>query len=305
MAVIDTASAELAQIQEAAIVTDWRRSFRPFGVQALRLGAKIVKPTAAPPVFSAAEMRGEWEVVWQRVPKGTGHAEAWREQALLAGLTPAPTRQWVPPTFERFLEAIKDTSGAPGFDGWTKNEFKALVANAPWLVRELHTLLIRTTKASPFGVSNVVRDALLAWRIVGIPKRDPSESRPIAIASFFIRAWQKTIMDALPEAPDGQWGEIGVLPATAAFLAWRGGEPSAGAELDLAKAYDSILHGPAAEALRFDGTPPEIVAWLCLAWAAERLCHVGGEIADPIAPSSGILPGDPTSGRVLSILLRP
>ena len=29
----------------------------------------------------------------------------------------------------------------------------------------------------------------------------------------------------------------------------------AGTELDLAKAYDSVFHGPAAEALRFEGTP--------------------------------------------------
>ena len=32
---------------------------------------------------------------------------------------------------------------------------------------------------------------------------------------------------------------------------------------------------------------------------------MGGELAEPIAPSSGILPGDPTSGRVLSVLLKP
>ena len=140
---------------------------------------------------------------------------------------------------------------------------------------------------------------------MGIPKRDPGESRPIAIASFFIRALQKTILDALRKAPEDQWCERGVLPATATFLAWQDGKLAAGAELDLAKAYDSVLHGPAAEALRFEGTPPEIVAWLCLAWTAERLCHVGGELADPIDPSSGILPGDPTSGRVLSVLLKP
>ena len=109
----------------------------------------------------------------------------------------------------------------------------------------------------------------------------------------------------LPEAPEEQWGERGVLLATATFLAWQDGQPAAGAELDLAKAYDSVLHGPAAEALRFECTPPEIVAWLCLAWTAERLCHVGGELADPIDPSSGILLGDLTSGRVLSVLLKP
>ena len=46
--------------------------------------------------------------------------------------------------------------------------------------------------------------ATFAWRVVGIPKKDPSESSPIAIASFLIRAWQKAILDELPEAPTGQ-----------------------------------------------------------------------------------------------------
>ena len=32
---------------------------------------------------------------------------------------------------------------------------------------------------------------------------------------------------------------------------------------------------------------------------------MGSELAEPITPTSGILPGDPTSGRVLSILLKP
>ena len=141
--------------------------------------------------------------------------------------------------------------------------------------------------------------------MVGIPKRDPSESRPIAIASFVLRAWQKTILDALPPAPDGQWCEIGGLPATAFFIAWGDEQLAAGAELDLAKAYDSVLHERAAAALRHAGTPEEVVAWLCLAWAAKRVCHVDGALAEPIWPSSGILPGDPTSGRVLSVLLRP
>ena len=146
---------------------------------------------------------------------------------------------------------------------------------------------------------------MFAWRVVGIPKRDPSESRPIAIASFLLRAWQKAILDALPNAPEGQWAEIGVIPAVADFMAWADGCPSAGGELDLAKAYDSVLHGPAAAALQFSGAPREVVAWLQEAWKAKRICNVNGELAAPILPSSGILPGDPTSGRVLSLLLRP
>ena len=81
--------------------------------------------------------------------------------------------------------------------------------------------------------------------------------------------------------------------------------PSAGAEFDLAQAYDSILHEPAAEALRFKGTPSEVIAWLEHAWTAQRICNVEGELASAIYPTSGILPGDPTSGRVLSVLLKP
>ena len=60
LAMLDTAASELAKVQAAAKVTDWRRSFRPFGVQALRLGAKIVKPTAAPPIFS--QVSGNWKL---------------------------------------------------------------------------------------------------------------------------------------------------------------------------------------------------------------------------------------------------
>ena len=65
-------------------------------------------------------------------------------------------------------------------------------------------MLVRTTRESIHGIPGVVRDALLAWRIVSIPERDPTEFRPIAIASFFIQAWQKTILDALPDAPESQ-----------------------------------------------------------------------------------------------------
>ena len=78
--------------------------------------------------------------------------------------------------------------------------------------------------------------------------------------------------------------------AVAAYLAWGDGTPSAGAELGVAESYDSILHEPAAEALCFLGTPREVIAWLEHAWTAKRICNVGGELASPIVPTSGILP---------------
>ena len=49
----------------------------------------------------------------------------------------------------------------------------------------------------------------------------------------------------------------------------------------------------------------KLLAWLEHAWTAQRMCNVGGELASPILPTSGIPPGDPTSGRVLGVLLKP
>ena len=305
MGTIDAAIADLEARHVASGLADWKRTFRHWGVAALRAGARAIRPGVAPSTFSAHDMRGEWLPIWCRAHPGHDTAEAWRQQARKAGIKAERPKMWQPPTVERFTEALLATDGSAGFDGWGKDEMRALIAHAPWLIDELHRVLIRLTREAPFGISDDLRDAIFTWRVVGIPKRDPSESRPIAIASFIIRAWQKTILDALPPAPEGQWCEIGVLPATASFLAWGDGQPSAGAELDLAKAYDSVLHEPAAAALRHAGTPEVVVAWLCLAWAAKRVCHVDGALAEPIWPSSGILPGDPTSGRVLSVLLRP
>ena len=301
-------SAKLSEPQNAknaARRMDWRRTFRNWGLSALRSGAKVLKPMSSPPAFSASEMRSDWKCIWNRIPEGADHGEAWVKQATDAGMVRKPARTWVPPTLDRFREAILATNGAAGFDGWDKEEVRALLAYAPWIIEELLVLLTRLTREAQHGLSPDIRDAVFAWRVVGIPKRDPGESRPIAIASFLLRAWQKCIMDSLPPSPEGQWCEVGVLPATADFLAKANGLCTAGAELDLAKAYDNVLHDPAAAALAFEGTPPEVVGWLTAAWTAKRVCNVNGELADPIQPTSGILPGDPTSGRVLSILLMP
>ena len=162
--------------------------------------ARVVKQAVPSPVFSAEEMRAAWSMIWRRTPEGSNHGAAWREQALGAGLEPSATRRWQPPTLERFQETLLATSGAAGFDGWEKEEVRAMLQFAPWLIAELHKVLIRITRESVVGLPRELRDAIFAWRVVGIPKRDPSESRPIAIASFVIRAWQKAILDELPEA---------------------------------------------------------------------------------------------------------
>ena len=121
------------------------------------------------------------------------------------------------------------------------------------------------------------RDSLYPWRVVGIPKRGSDDSRPICIASVIARAWHSLVFAHLPPAVDGQFAEKGVVRGTAVWAAAVG---NAGAEIDLAKAYDSVNLGAAAEALRYQGVPEEVVAMLQLAWTSPRICNVEGRVAE-------------------------
>ena len=132
----------------------------------------------------------------------------------------------------------------------------------PWLVEDL--LKILTDAAVQTAAGTIPREwaeAFYVWRVVGIPKRGSDDSRPIGVASILTRAWHSLFFKELPDPAPEQWSEKGVVRATAH---WASTEGSDGAELDLAKAYDSIPHDAAAEALRWHGVPEEVVASLVL-----------------------------------------
>ena len=161
---------------------------------------------------------------------------------------------------------------------------------------------MRTVRETKEHIGTELSAMVAPWRVVGVPKRDPNESRPIAIASVLMRAWQRSIRDSLPQLAKQQWSEKGV---TRAFINWMEFQGSAGTEIDLAAAFDTVQHDVAAEALAFEGTPDEVVAWLRHAWEAPRYCHVRGMIAEPLRPHRGIPAGDPLSMRVLGLVLAP
>ena len=117
-----------------------------------------------------------------------------------------------------------------GFHGWTKPKLQALLAHAPRILHELHALFARTVGTSKFWLPEELRSAIFAWRTVGIPKGDPGDSRLIRIASLLIRVWHRTLLDALPLVPAGQYCEIGVIPAVADFLAHSDGQHSVDCE---------------------------------------------------------------------------
>jgi hypothetical protein len=200
---------------------------------------------------------------------------------------------------------LRQTRGAAGLDGWHRDELVAFADHAPWVISELFSLLVRTTWTASMGLPQDLRSSLYAWRIVGIPKRGSDEARPIAIASVMVRAWHRALLPQLPSVPDGQWcgrRGCGVIDATAHWLAAPGTD---GAELDLAKAFDTVNLGVAGAALTRFGTPEPVVALLAASWCGPRHCHVDGALAEPINPRRGLPPGCPTSPVVLAAVLAP
>ena len=202
----------------------------------------------------------------------------------------------MPPSQAEFAKAFKKVQGAAGTDGWQVSELTQLSSHCPRLLEELYGLLVRTTRAG------TPQSCLAGWRVVGIPKRGAPDSRPIAVGAVIARAWSKTMMPWLPNVPEGQWSEEGVVPAT---LDWLAAPGQAGGEIDLAKAFDTVAHEAAVAALDFGGTPEEVVSWMLACWRSPRRCHVAGNLAEALHPTAGIPAGDPLCPRVLGVLLEP
>ena len=253
-----------AKKASSAAAADWRRCFSCWSREALKAAGPALRPPSQPAAFTAEDMKEEWQPHWAPEQSQPGLAKAWLGKAHEAGLTRQVPQQWRAPEFKEFLQILQSSKGAAGLDGWEAQELKALCKQAPWLVKEIFEILVEVTRlaGSAETLPASVQLALYAWRIVGIPKRGSDDSRPIAVGAVLMRAWHKTLLPDMPEVPEGQWcgkKNIGVVQATADWIA-AGGDN--GAELDLAKAFDSVDPDVAATALAFFGTPPEVVGLL-------------------------------------------
>ena len=99
--------------------------------------------------------------------------------------------------------ATLEASGSAGFDGWTATEVLALQKHLTPLADELYELWCATTE---FCHNNPepcpeLSALLWSWKVVGIPKKVPSESRPISVASILVRVWHKALLKVLPPPP--------------------------------------------------------------------------------------------------------
>ena len=194
---VEVASAEVNRLQNLAAQQDskaWLRRFNHWSDDTNRAGGKVSKSNGARRNVHCR--RHERSMGCPLVPSTDQVAQnadtAWRLAAAVAGMEQKTCENLAPPSFAKFLDTVLLAKGAAGWDGWSASEAKALANYMPSIVRELHELFIRTMNGSHDHMPDDLQSAVLAWRVVGVPKRDPSESRPIAIASVFLRLAEST-----------------------------------------------------------------------------------------------------------------
>ena len=220
----------------------WRAKFRLWSSEVWLAAAPVLKKSLEPPTFTASE-----GCPANAAPEAATH---WREAARAHALPqPRAEPQASVPTFDAFSSALASASGSAGFDGWEACELKALPNHLPELCTELYQLWCDTTRSE----ASAFVQAASSWKTVGLPKRGWVSAHIHRLLSLERLASGDPLIP-FPCAPQGQWACKGgsVLAATAAFLTT---PASAVAEIDLAKAFDSVDHSVAEAALLWHGPP--------------------------------------------------
>ena len=287
----------------------WKRDFKNFTGETWKPAKTLLKDPQLNANFSAHDMRNDWSQHWCPGDNFAQSAEAnWKKFAdEVAFGTPACELNLSLPSWENFSNAVSKASGTCGFDGWTSDEVHALGKNFQPLTKELYHLWCETSMlcATQEHIDPELNCLLWPWKVVGIPKKTPFDSRPISVASVLLRTWHSALLSICPCPPAGQWcgqPETSVIHATANFFA---ADPCHIAETDLSKAFDHLWPEVASTALTYLGAPRTVVKTVSHAWRGPRVCTVAGQMAPPISPCRGIPQGDPISPLALGASLGP
>jgi hypothetical protein len=304
---VDVAIADEARRCCSQNNAQWKRKFAGWTMELLSAAKEALKPMQPAFAFTAEDMREDWLPFWApNDAEGRGRGQAWRQLAMEAGIAAVEQREWEPPSFQAFCTHVAGSEGSPGFDAVMAEELRSMLRHADWIIVELWQLWVLTSReAAAKRVPRAVVMLLYKWRVVGIPKRNSEDARPIAIASCIVRCWHSALNQQLPEPPNEQWCGKKASGVVEACADWMRLPSDAGSEQDLAKAFDLVEPEVAETSLRWHGAAEEVVATLALGWSGERYCHVGGEIARPISPTRGLPPGDPPSPKVLAFVIAP
>ena len=156
-------------------------------------------------------MAAEWKEIW--VPDASTYdedhfADKWRHYAeQIKDELPKSSKplNWMP-SYQEFQAAAGKASGGAGFDGWHSSELKLTVKHFNFLIEELYTLWRTTATYLVTAITDKELQLLIMhWRVVGIPKKDPKQSRPISVGSCLFRAWFSACEPSLADPGEDQY----------------------------------------------------------------------------------------------------
>ena len=239
-------------------------------------------------------MTEDWEKFWAPTParQDDKMAECWKEYAKKVTLRQSRCdKEWLPER-DDFVEAVLNGSGAGGYDGWHSKELKLLVRKFPKIIDELYWVWVATSRYLVHACADQDLAFLIAhWRVVGIPKKDSKQSRPIGVGSAILRSWLSACEPSLPEPEEDQYSCKKGCTVVHAACEWLFSCETGhcGCERDLSKCYDMVAHKVAEVAIADAKTPTAVLAILKLAWTGPRTCQVEGEVATKtVWPTSSI-----------------
>ncbi|CAK0815690.1 unnamed protein product, partial [Prorocentrum cordatum] len=308
------------------VSSDWKQLFKTFTPETWNAASGVLKPSGECPRFRTNDMAKEWKQIWcpPSTFDGKQCAEQWKWYASQMR-EPLPTStcpaDWVP-TYADFVKAVKKGKGSAGYNGWHSSELKLMASQLEFLVRELYDLwcdtcffLAEAGLASEEGIKFGRQDALrelqrllFCWRVVGVPKKDPTQSRSIGVGSCLLRSWLTACEPSLPAPQEAQYACKSGTSVVHACCLWLRSceEGDCGTERDLSKCYDNVPHEVGLAALHKSGTPQLVTAVAHAAWTGPRICQVAGELADAeIWPTRSLAQGDSCAPKVLCEVLSP
>ncbi|CAK0796724.1 unnamed protein product [Prorocentrum cordatum] len=296
--------------------SEWRRLFQHFTTDTWRAATAEVHGPSECPSFNAEDMTEEWKRVW--VPSDPNYDEQrcaarWEQYAAeahepLPKTANAYDEEWCP-SYADFRVAVRKAKGSAGYDGWHSSELKLISEHFEFLLFELYTLWRDTCETLLVErPTTELQHLLFAWRVVGVPKKDPTQSRPIGVGSVLLRAWLTACEPSLPTPQDAQFACKAGSTVVHACCLWLHAcqHGSCGLERDLSKCYDNVPHAVADAALRNAQTPRRVRAVTNAAWRGPRRCQVAGELAgETLWPTRSLAQGDSTAPKVLCHVLSP
>ncbi|CAK0846118.1 unnamed protein product [Prorocentrum cordatum] len=281
--------------------SEWRRLFQHFTTDTWRAATAEVHGPNECPSFNAEDMTEEWKRAW--APSDPNYDEQrcaarWEQYAAEAH-EPLPKTanaydEERHPSYADFRVAVRKAKGSAGYDGWHSSELKLISEHFEFLLFELYTLWRDTCETLLVErPTTELQHLLFAWRVVGVPKKDPTQSRPIGVGSVLLRAWLTACEPSLPTPQDAQFACKAGSTVVHACCLWLHAcqHGSCGLERDLSKCYDNVPHAVADAALRNAQTPRRVPA---------------GELAsETLWPTRSLAQGDSTAPKVLCHVLSP